>query len=138
MIKKFPRHDSTFQVLKENISPTSPGIRILCPTRWTVRADALHSIVANYAVLQALWDESLEFVKDVEMRSRIIGISTTMRSFNFFFGVLLGELILRHSDNLSRALQGSHVSAAEGQKITKMTVKTPIHKKRREFQNVLE
>ena len=57
------------------------------------------------------------------MLSRIIGISTTMRSFNFFFGVLLHELIHRHSDNLSRVLQGSHVSAAEGQKMAKMTVK---------------
>ena len=88
-------------------------------------------------MLQALWDESLEFVKDAEMRSRIIGISTTMRSFNFFFGLLLGELILRHSDNLSRALQGSRVSAAEGQKIAKMTVKT-LQSIRSEFQNVLE
>ena len=47
LIKKSPRHDSTFQALEE-ISPTSPGIQILW---WTVRADALHSIVANYAVL---------------------------------------------------------------------------------------
>ena len=42
----------------------------------------------------------------------------------FFFGVLLGELILCHSDNLSRTLQASHISAAEGQKIATMTVKT--------------
>ena len=124
MIKKSPRRDSTFQALKEEISPASPGIRILCPTRWTVRADAFHGIVANYTVLQALWDESLEFVRDAEMRSRIIGVSTTMRSFKFFFGVVLGELILRHSDNLSRTLQASHVSAAEGQMIAAMTVKT--------------
>ena len=58
------------------------------------------------------------------MRSRIIGVSTTMRSFNFFFGVVLGELILCHSDNLSRTLQASYVSAADGQRIATMTVKT--------------
>ena len=58
------------------------------------------------------------------MRSRIIGVSTTMRSFKFFFGVVLGELILHHSDNLSRTLQASHISAAEGQMIPAMTVKT--------------
>lgn len=52
------------------------------------------------------------------------GVSTTMKSFNFFFGVSLGELILRHSDNLSRTLQSSHVSAAEGQRIAAMSVKT--------------
>ena len=45
LIKISPRRDCTYQTLKEEISPTSPGIRILCPTRWTVRADALRSIV---------------------------------------------------------------------------------------------
>ena len=63
-------------------------------------------------------------MKDAEMRSRIIGVSSTMKSFNFYFGTVLGELILRHCDNLSRTLQGPHVSAAEGQQIATMTVKT--------------
>ena len=58
------------------------------------------------------------------MRSRIIGVSATMKSFTFFFGTVLGELTLRHSDNLSRTLQRSHVSAAEGQQIAAMSVKT--------------
>ena len=66
-VKKSPWHDSAFQVLKEEMSPASPGIRILCPTRWTVKAGALWSIVQNCMVLQALCEESLEFVKDAEM-----------------------------------------------------------------------
>ena len=47
-----------------------------------------------------------------------------MKSFDFFFGVMLGEMLLRHSDNLSKALQASHMSAAEGQAVASMTVKT--------------
>ena len=31
--------------------------------------------------------------------------------------------LLQHSDNLSKALQGSHVSAAKGQAVAMMTVK---------------
>ena len=58
------------------------------------------------------------------MRSRIQGISACMRTFDFFFGVSLGELLLNHSDNLSRTLQASSMSAAEGQKIANMTVTT--------------
>eukprot|EP00731_Ephydatia_muelleri_P003123 Em0001g3123a len=102
----------------------SPGIRVLCPTRWTVRAEALHSILANYEVVQSLLEESIDCVRDTEMRSRIQGISACMTTFDFFFGVSLGELLLNHSDNLSRALQASSISAAEGQKIANMTVKT--------------
>ena len=75
-------------------------------------------------MLHMLWDESLDFVKGTEMRSRIQGVSSCMRSFNFFFGVSLGKLLLRHTDNLSKTLQASSISAAEGQKIADMTVRT--------------
>ena len=45
-------------------------------------------------VLHALWEESLDSGKDVEMRSRIRGVSSHMQSFDFFFGLVLGEMIL--------------------------------------------
>ncbi len=47
-----------------------------------------------------------------------------------FFCISLGELVLRHSDNLSRTLQSPRLSAAEAQKVVKMTVKTleSLHK----------
>ena len=51
LVKKSPRHDAIFQKLKEQMSNDSPGIRVLCSTRWTVRAQVLHSILANYKVL---------------------------------------------------------------------------------------
>ena len=107
LIKKSPRRDSKFQKLKEGIPEGSPGIRVLCPTRWTVRAQALESILKNYEVLQLLWQECLDFVKETDMRSRIIGVSACMKSFDFFFGSSLGELLLSHSDNLSKILQSS-------------------------------
>ena len=66
----------------------------------------------------------MEFVKEAEMRSRIIGVSTCMKSLDFCFGVVLGELLLQHSDNLSRTLQATHMSAAQGQKVAEMTMKT--------------
>ena len=83
--EKSPRRDATLQKLKEQMPDDSPGIRVLCPTRWTVRAQALQSILANYQVLQLVWEESLDLVNDTEMRSRIQGVSSCMRSFDFFF-----------------------------------------------------
>ncbi len=41
-----------------------------------------------------------------------------MKTFNFVFGVMLGELILRHVDNLSSTLQKKSMSEAA------MTVQT--------------
>lgn len=58
------------------------------------------------------------------MRGRILGVATHMKSFNFFFGVMLGEMLLRHSDNRSKSLQAPHMSAAEGQTVSSMTVTT--------------
>ena len=125
LIKNSPWHDCTFLTLKEEILPTSPGIWISCPTRWTVRVDDdLRSIVRNCAVFQALWDESLGVVKDTEMWSRnILLVFRQMRSF-LWSGAWWAYP--SHSDNLSRTLQAcaSYVSAAEGQRVATMTVKT--------------
>ena len=91
--------------------------------------EALQSVITNYGVLQQLWEESLDFVKEAEMRSRIQGVSVCMTSFDFMFGILLGQLLLRHGDNLSRTLQSPHMSAAEGQKVARMTLNPSGQKK---------
>ena len=36
LIKKSPARDAIFKRLKEEMASDSPGIRVLCPTRWTV------------------------------------------------------------------------------------------------------
>ena len=69
LIKLSPRRDATFQCLKLEMpedSSAHAGICALCPTRWSVCAQALKSIIDNYEVLQKLWDECLDFVKERE------------------------------------------------------------------------
>ena len=41
-------------------------------------------------------------MSDPSIKSRIIGVQET---FQYFYGVFLGELLLKHSDNLSKTLQ---------------------------------
>ena len=111
--------------MKENLPAScSPGVRVLCPTRWTVRAEALASITSNFEPLQRTWEEAVEVVQDTETKARIRGVSAVMNTFDYLFGNMLGEMILKHSDNLSRALQHESLSAAEGQQIAQMTVET--------------
>lgn len=45
-----------------------------------------------------------------------------MHTFGFIYGILLGSLILHHSDNLSKTLQHKSMTAAEGQRLAKLTV----------------
>ena len=122
LIKKSPKRDAAFERLKADLATDTPGFRVLCPTRWTVRAASLKSVIDNYEVLLSVWQEALCGSLDGEMRARIIGVETQMTKFDFFFGVQLGSLILRHSDNLSSTLQHESLSAAEGHRIAMLTV----------------
>ena len=121
-IKKSPKRDTVFQNLKQEIAHDSPGYRVLCPTRWTVHAASVNSLLDNYEVLLGVWEESKEFHLDSDMKARIIGVDTQMQSFDFLYGVSLGAMILNHSDNLSKTLQHVNMSAAECQHLAKMTL----------------
>ena len=125
LIKESPRRQAIFHRIKssKDLEKSSPGIRVLYPTRWTVKADTLRSIIDNFETLLDVWEESLEYVRAVEMRSRIRGVSAHMTKFDFYFGCLLSEKILRYSDNLTRALQTSRLSASDGQKLATTTIK---------------
>ena len=47
-----------------------------------------------------------------------------MTTFTYYLGLMLGDLVLKHTDNLSRTLQYACISTAEGQQVTVMTVAT--------------
>ena len=123
LIKKSPKRDALFKKMKEGLAPEKPGVRVLCPTRLTVRGSSLQSVLDNYEVLLVLWEESKEMTSEAEMRARIIGVESQMLTFNFLFGVSLGSLLLIHSDNLSKTLQHVGISASVGQHIAKQTLK---------------
>ena len=67
---------------------------------------------------------SKDYVSDPAIKGRIIGVQFQFKTLRYLFGVALGQLILRHSDNLSKTLQSSKLSAAVGQRIALMTVAT--------------
>ena len=99
----------------------SPGIQVLCPMRWTVRAASMQSIIQNHSVLQELWEKATDVVRDTATKAHIRGVAAQMTTFDFFFGLLLGELLLNHCDNLSKTLQNPQLSAAGGQTVANMT-----------------
>ena len=80
-----------------------------------MRADSLGSIICNYAALQHTWDEAIDVARDTETKARIGGVSAQMTKFDFLFGLILSEMLLCHTDNLSKTLQKKNISAAEGQ-----------------------
>ena len=83
------------------MAPVGPGLRKLCPTRWSVLATSLQSIMQNYALLNATWHEASDVVKQFEMKARINGVAAKMKELYFLFGLMLAEKLLKHSDNFS-------------------------------------
>ena len=67
LIKKSPQRDAIFQKLKHDLATDTPSFRVLCPTRWTVRAASLQSVLDNYEVLLSVWEESKNSQIDSEV-----------------------------------------------------------------------
>ncbi|XP_065662683.1 uncharacterized protein LOC136085316 [Hydra vulgaris] len=138
LIKKLPKRDALLNKLKAELSDLAgiPGIRTLCPTRWTVKGSSCKSIIDDYALLFQLWDICLEDNLDSETRSRIVGIQATMKKFDFFFALHLSCRIFMITDNLSKTLQQTRMSASEGRNIAMLTVKTLMDMRNEEWFNL--
>lgn len=54
---------------------------VICPTRWTVRAASLQSVLDNYEVLLSVSTESQEGHLDSDIRARVTGVEAQMLTF---------------------------------------------------------
>ena len=113
VIKLSPRHEALLKEIQhESEISSSTGtisIKLLCPTCWTLRADSLFSVIDNYSELLSTWEKAGDIARDTESKARIQGVASQMNTFDFHFGNFLGELVLRHTDNLSKTLKSKHV-----------------------------
>ena len=124
LVKKSPQRNTKLDKIRAETQNESRGVHAFCPTRWTVRGESLEAVLNNYMELMELWEWSLDICKDTEIKARIRGVQGMMAAFPFYFGCTLGSFILKHTDNLSHALQGSSMSAAQGQQVAEEVSKT--------------
>ena len=121
LVKFSPKREQFLANIKKDMDIEAKGIKVLCPTRWTVRAESFQRIIDNYAALQSLWDKSLQTDLDSEMRGRIIGVKTAMPTLEYYFGVSIGIIIFSMTDNLSKTLQKQRMSSIQGQQMAMST-----------------
>ena len=60
---------------------------------------------------------------DTEVQARICGVLYQMSEFEFYFAVWVETLVLNVTDDLSKTLQHSHVTASDDQEIAERVVK---------------
>ena len=69
-----------------------------------------------------LWGTILSDKPDSDARAQVNGIDSQMKTFDFYFGASLLCTLLSYTDNLSKTLQHTVMSAAEGQHLVSMTI----------------
>ena len=89
--------------LKADISHETMGIRPLCPTRWTVQAESLRSVILNYSIIHSVLEEIMKEYREATFQARVIMV--TMEKFFFLFGVVIREKLFSITYTLSEALQ---------------------------------
>ena len=95
-----PKSEGASSRLRKGNAAVNFGDTVLWPNCWTVRGALSQSILDNWAVSQELRDEVLKRRVDSRARSKVIRVQTQIQSFNFFFGVQLGVLVLRYNRQL--------------------------------------
>lgn len=107
-----PKHLGQFRHLQEELSPGLPGLKPLCPTRWTVRTEAIHAVIMNYSVLcnelEKIGEEACG-----EASRKSLGILAIMEKFTTFFGLKSSFLIFSAMEQLSKTLQYKDINAPE-------------------------
>lgn len=102
------------------MAPGAPTLKPLCPTMWTVRAKAIHSVLNNYSVLL----NELEIVqqgKD-EYAMKANGYLNTMEKFKAFFGLQLSFLIFSATEQLSITLQSKDIALQQAVGVFQLAV----------------
>ena len=60
-----------------------------------------------------------------EIKGRITGVKSQINAFNYFYGVIILQLVLRHSDTvLFKTLKKSSLTSCQGKEIADLTLQT--------------
>ena len=115
LIKMSPNRLTLFETLRKEVTISTgeltPRLRMLCPTRWTVRHASISSILQNYAIIQC----ALEKIAcgHNEYAAKASGMVSKMEDFDIFFSLKLAYLIFSVVEQLSINLQAKDTTVQE-------------------------
>lgn len=115
LIKFSPKRLAIFDGLRKEISVDNgdamPSLRMLCPTRWTVRHSSIQSILRNYEILLSTLEEVEKGHDDYAAKAS--GLHYKMERFDTFFSLKLSYLIFSATEQLSTNLQSKDITIQE-------------------------
>ena len=115
LIKMSPKRLTLFDSLRKEVSintgELTPHLRMLCPTRWTVRHASIASILRNYSIIQSALEEIRQ--GHDEYAAKASGMASKMDDFDTFFGLKLAYLIFSAAEQLSINIQAKDITVQE-------------------------
>ena len=121
VIRASPKRLALFEKIQLEIAPGSPKLKPLCPTRWTVRTEAINSVIKNFSVISSEL-EQLSQEGTGEIRSKACGLLALMEKFSVYFGLKLSHVVFAISEQLSTTLQSKDLTAQEAVKAVDMAL----------------
>ena len=112
IIRSSPKRLAQFRHLQEELSPGVPGLKPLCPTRWTVRTESLHAVIKNYPIIMKELDVINEEAKGESSR-KSLGVVALMEKFSTYFGLKMSLMVFSAMEQLSRTLEYRDINAQE-------------------------
>ena len=116
LIHYSPKRKCLLDKVKQDFDAEMPTLKPLCPTRWTVKAKSFESLFLNYEALLETMHVIMtgcDGVTNFEVRSKALGIHSSLQTFDLLCGVMLGEKFYAITDMLSRSLQAKNVTASD-------------------------
>lgn len=108
------------------------GIKPLCPTRWTVRTEAINAILTQYEVIMDTMEEVHQTTHD-EYGLKASGILTSLEKFETLFNLKLGHLLFSAAEDTSRVLQAKDISIQEA--VSAINLTRAFYQRQREDKN---
>lgn len=125
LIKFSPKRLTLFDSIRQEVGlsdgTSSPSLRTLCPTRWTVRHGSITSVLSNYQNLITTLDTVQQGHDEYAAKAK--GLLSQMESFDTFFGLKLAYLVYSAAEQLSVNLQAKDTTVNEGLKGSRLLVK---------------
>lgn len=115
-VRHSPKRMAKLRALNiENSDSSTDTLRLLCPTRMTVKYKALTAIDDQSSTVPVLLHEiTIDQSTKPAARTKCSGLVRWLESFDFCFGLTVALELFQMTDLLSAQLQNPKLSAAEG------------------------
>ena len=113
LINRCPKRTHLFNEKLIQSEGAKCGIKPFCPTRWTVRTEAMDTVIKQYSVIMDTMEVN-QTTHD-EYGPKAAGVLAALEKFEMLFGLKLGHLLFSASEQQGYYKQKTELSKKQFQ-----------------------